>query len=181
LDVLLIPSLLLLLAALLTLYLRRVLRTEVCPETLPQPKRVLVPAAEQALLIQLEQLLDSSCRIFWNVSLSDLLRIGRGSEWDTPEQQLLLKEREFTSVICDRETFAVLAVIDFCSTIETPAPAANELVPGLNIPVVRVSESDCEQNNLRPLLLSQFPELELRLSHPLAVPPVSQCSVFSSY
>ena len=63
-DVLLIPSILLLLAVFLTLYLRRVLRAEAVEESAPKVKKILVPLAEQNLLVQLEQMFDSSCRLF---------------------------------------------------------------------------------------------------------------------
>ncbi|EAT17341.1 DUF2726 domain-containing protein [Desulfuromonas acetoxidans] len=181
-DVLLIPSVLLLLAALLTMYLRRVLRAEVSGETIPQVKKILVPMADQTLLLQLEQMLDSSCRLFWHVSLKDLLRIGCSSDWGEPEKQAQLNDREFTCVICDRETFSLLAVIDYCPAHETPAIAVDDLIPGVKIPVVVVTEADCDHGQLRPLLLSRFPDLELRLSSPLNTPSQgAQRSVFSSF
>ncbi|WP_321529665.1 DUF2726 domain-containing protein [uncultured Desulfuromonas sp.] len=181
-DVLLIPSVLLLLAALLTMYLRHVLRVDVSGETTPQVKKILVPMAEQALLVQLEQMLDSSCRLFWHISLKDLLRIGCGSDWENPEKMAQLNERKFTCVICDYETFSLLAVIDFCPAHETPAPPADDLIPGVKIPVVVVTEADCDQGQLRSLLLSHFPDLELRLNSPLNVPPQSApYSAFSPF
>ncbi len=180
-DVLLIPSILLLLAVFLTLYLRRVLRAEAVEESAPKVKKILVPLAEQNLLVQLEQMFDSSCRLFWHVSLKDLLRIGCGSDWGEPEKRAQLNDREFTCVICDRETFSLLAVIDFYPTHETPAIAVDDLIPGVEIPLVAVTEADCDHGRLRSLLLGRFPELELRLSSPSSVRSQdAQCSVFSS-
>lgn len=181
-DVLVIPSVLLLLAALLTIYLRRILRVEVSAETAPQVKKILVPMADQSLLLLLEDLLDSSCRVLWHVSLKDLLRVGCGSEWGTPEKQSQLNDREFTCVICDRDSFTLLVVIDYCPTHEAPSVAVDTLVPGVNIPAVQVTESDCELNRLRALLLSHFPDLEVRLRSPLTAPSSGTAhSAFSTF
>nr|WP_320049519.1 hypothetical protein [uncultured Desulfuromonas sp.] len=176
-----IPVLLLFLAALLTIYLRRVLRTGENNETVPQLKNVLVPPSDQTLLIQLEQILDASCRVLWHVSLKNLLRIGCGSDWGEPDKLAQLNDREFTCVVCDRDSFTLLAVIDFCPNHEPPAVSVDELVPGLEMPILTVAEMDCELGHLRSLLLARFPELELRLSSSLSVSPKnSSQSVFSS-
>ena len=181
-DVLLIPSVLLLLAALLAMYLRRVLRAEVSGEAIPQVKKILVPMADQTLLLQLEQMLDSSCRLFWHVSLKNLLRIGCSSQWGEPGKQAQLNDREFSCVICDHETFSLLAVIDYCPAHEPPAIAVDDLIPGLEIPLVTITEADCEHGQLRSLLLSRFPDLELRLRSPLNPPSQgTQRSVFSLF
>lgn len=168
-DFLWIPGALVALALVLTFFLRRALYVEEYKEPAPQPRQVLVPSVEQDLLRQLEQLLDSSCRLFWQVRLSDLLRIGRGSPWVEPEPQSLLTGRTFSCVVCDREEFTILAVIDFRANHQEPRPAAGQLIPGVELPIVEITEADCTQGNLSALLLARFPELESRLAVPSVV------------
>lgn len=168
-DLYYIPAALLFVALILSFYLKRALRVDSLEESVPQPKKVLVPSAEQPLVMQVEQLLDSSCRIFWHVSLHDLLRIGSGSRWIEPEQLAVLDGRRFACVVCDRDDFSILAVVDYYVANSDYSPAPAELIPGLLLPVAIVTEDDCKQGNLSGLLLSTFPGLETRLSAPPAV------------
>lgn len=147
---------LLVLALIAAWFLQRLVRVPAAamPESL---RTVLVPAAEQELICQLEKILGSRYRVLWRVSLEDLLLGHDCRDRRHHSQHSLLPARRFTCVICRRDNFAILALVDYRPAGQAAGAVPPELLSSL--PLLTLSEESLYRGDLKKLLITHFPQL----------------------
>jgi len=149
-----LPVLLLLVAVLLALRLRRVLQAPQPPAPVCRP--VVLDERQRQLLSQLEDFFGPDSRLLSQLPLRELFYLPADPADLPPMLADYLRQRLLSCVVCERDSFAPQAVIDIAPVAQRQQDARLGLLAALHCPCVCLAAEDYSAAALATALQQHF-------------------------